>query len=264
MAKVCIVTGCSAGIGLALCQHLSEKGYKVYGISRSSSSENSFHQLKGDVASKEIRAAVQEVIRKEDRVDLLVNNAGISAIASVEDFAKDDFDRLINTNVWGTVNLIQTVLPKMREQNRGQIINISSIAANHGLIYRGYYSASKASVNKITEALRLELLKANIQVCSLNLGSIQTDISQRRIHSDVNNFYKDDLQTVFNKLEGSLQKGKTTKEVCLYIDRLLEKKRWKANPHFGDWLELLSKQLKKIANPFWFERSLARYSGIKH
>jgi NAD(P)-dependent dehydrogenase (short-subunit alcohol dehydrogenase family) len=144
--KVVLVTGASSGLGKSIAQYLSAKGFKVYGTSRSFGKDiEGVTMLKMNVTKKEeIKAALSIIIQIEQRIDVLINNAGIGMAAPLEDSETADFKNVIDTNLVGAYEVIKSVLPQMRKQGEGLIINVSSIAAKFGLPYRSAYCASKA------------------------------------------------------------------------------------------------------------------------
>lgn len=177
-----IITGTSSGIGFSLAEHLGKKGHSVYGLSRKIVESPFFESISVDITEKvQIENAIGKILEKEKSVDVLINNAGMGMVGAVEDSSKEEILHLFNLNLVGAVQVAQGVLPEMRNQKRGKIINISSIGSEMGLPFRGFYSASKAALDKVTEAIRYELLPWGIQVTSLHLGDIKTNIANHRI-----------------------------------------------------------------------------------
>jgi len=188
---IIVITGTSKGIGLALANKLSSKGHTVYGFSRNIVNNSNFTSVSVDITDrKQISDAVKSIIQKEKKIDVLVNNAGMGIVGSVEDTKKEEIHRLFNLNFVGCVEIISEILPYMRKYKSGKIINISSIGSEMGLPFRGFYSASKAALDKVTEALRYEIRKWNIQATSVHLGDIKTNIADSRIHTRVSKHYE--------------------------------------------------------------------------
>ena len=135
-----------------------------------------------DVTNQEmIEKGIETIIDQVGRLDILINNAGLGINGPLEDLPKRNIEQVFETNLFGTIGTIKAALPHMRKQKNGLIINISSIAGLVGLPYRTIYCASKFGVEGLTEALRMELKKFNIHVCSLQPGSISTEIKKRRL-----------------------------------------------------------------------------------
>jgi short-subunit dehydrogenase len=175
--KVALVTGASSGIGFATAKLLIRNGYIVFGTSREPELHGSegFTLLPLDVRSEEsVQQCVEIVLTKAKRIDLLVNNAGYGQIGAIEEnsvaAAKEQFD----TNVFGTMQVINAVLPTMRQQGSGHIINVSTILGLIALPYAGLYSASKFALGGLSEALRSEVAPFNIAVSLVEPGTVNT------------------------------------------------------------------------------------------
>src|SRR5690606_27767852 len=185
-----------------------EKGHTVYGLSRSRQDKILFHHIATDVTSKEnVLHSIQQIINESGRIDVLINNAGVGMLGAIEDVSKEDLEKLINVNVLGVIYTMQAVLPLMRLQKSGHILNVSSIASNHGLPFRGFYSASKSAIDRITESVRLENRKTGIEIATLNFGDIQTPIAENRIQSTVSNFYKSKYEKLIKAIDEEVEHG---------------------------------------------------------
>lgn len=263
MKKVIIITGTSAGIGLALAEYFGQKGHKVYGLSRKMVESEYFASISVDITEKEqIDKAIQQIITQENRIDILINNAGMGMVGAVEDATKQDITRLFNLNLVGAVQMMSAVLPKMREKRQGQIINISSIGSEMGLPFRGFYSASKSALDKITEAIRYEVSSWNIEVCSLHLGDIKTNIADNRVKSEVSEAYQNTFDRVYSLMNAHVDKGSEPIEVAQYIDQLLTKKSWKAHYYFGKMGQKIGVPLKWILPQKFYEKLMRRYNNL--
>ena len=156
---VALVTGASSGIGLAVAERLAQAGYRVYGTSRRQAEEGRFHfsMLALDVTrDASVDGAVSELIAREGRIDLLVNNAGFGLEpAAAEESSMAQAQALFDTNFMGVVRMTRAVLPHMRAQKKGRIINISSILGVVPMPYVALYAASKHAVEGYTEALTM-------------------------------------------------------------------------------------------------------------
>ncbi len=167
MSKVVLITGGSSGIGKSIGEFLNEKGFTVYGTSRNPNNypESKFKIIPLDVTKKEtIALAIETVVKKEDRIDVLINNAGVGITGPIEEISEKEIKANFETNFFGPINVIKAVLPQMRAQHSGLVINITSIAGYMGLPYRGVYSASKGALEIITEAFRMEIKDFNIKI----------------------------------------------------------------------------------------------------
>lgn len=185
-AKVFLVTGASRGIGRALAEEMARRGNIVYGTSRSWSRSDPappFHPIVMDVQDNEsVGAAVQRIVDAERRIDVLVNNAGISHSGSIEETPLETVRSLLETNYLGVVRTVQTVLPLMRRQGFGAIVNVGSAGGKIAIPFQSHYSASKFAVEGFTEALWQELHGSGIRVLLIEPGDVRTEIWNRSPH----------------------------------------------------------------------------------
>ncbi len=180
MDRVIIITGGSSGIGLAASKFFIKDGDRVYNFSRRPSPDRLAHNIKVDVSDfSQMQNAVNEVITKEGRIDVLVNSAGFSLAAPLEHIEREDYKYLFDVNFFGTLDMIRLVVPHMKEQG-GRIINVSSVAALTPIAYDPYYCASKAAINALTESLQPELRTRGIYITSLMPGGTKTPFSYKR------------------------------------------------------------------------------------
>ncbi|MER5789965.1 oxidoreductase [Streptomyces sp. NPDC001980] len=179
--KVALVTGASSGIGEAAARQLQQAGFIVYGAARridrmNGLAESGVRTLSLDVTSEtSVNNAVAEVIAAEGRIDVLVNNAGYGSYGALEDVPMEEARAQIEVNVFGLARLIQLVLPHMRAQHSGTIVNISSMGGRFATPMGAWYHASKYAVEGLSDALRLELKRFGIDVVLIEPGSIRTD-----------------------------------------------------------------------------------------
>lgn len=266
MSKVILITGASAGLGLSIANHLAAKGYTVYGVSRNiEQGSHSFHTLKMDVGDTEsIRTAVQRIISEQGRIDVLINNAGLSIAGPVENLAIADVSTILDTNVLGVLRTMQAVLPHMRARKAGHIINISSIGSENGLPFRGAYSASKAALDRLTEALRTELMPYNIQVCYVQPGGIKTDINAHRVLTQLpaDNVYKDSFDRCHQVIINSIDHGLPPAIFGEKIEKILHSAQVKRCYRVGKPMEKLSVMLKGLLPARTFERMMRKYYNI--
>ena len=183
MGKVVLITGGSSGIGKSIGEYLSAKGFVVYGTSRDASKIEShpFPLISLDVTKVEtISAAVQEVITREGRLDILINNAGMGITGPIEDTPTDEMRKVFDTNFFGAIDVMKAVLPQMRKQKDGIIFNITSIAGYMGLPFRGIYSATKGALELVTEATSMEVKQFGIKVINVEIKHIDLNDSMIR------------------------------------------------------------------------------------
>jgi NAD(P)-dependent dehydrogenase (short-subunit alcohol dehydrogenase family) len=179
--QVVLITGASSGIGKALAEDLRSVGAKVYGTSRKAAdSEPGMLQL--DVRSEEsVVKAVKRVMDKEGRIDVLINNAGYCLAGAVEDVSHAEAYEQLDTNFFGVLRMFRAVLPIMRAQRSGLVLNISSVAGRVTLPYQSMYSASKYALEAVTEALRLEAKAFGIRVSMIEPGDTKTKCTANRL-----------------------------------------------------------------------------------
>ncbi len=182
MAKVVLITGCSTGIGRDLAQRLSQAGYTVVATARQVDSMKDLPaalQLPLDVSQPDsVKKAVAQTIAQFGRIDVLVNNAGYAVTGALEELPEEKVKQVFDVNVFGVVRMIQAVVPHMRKQGAGRIINISSIAGKMSTPANGAYSATKFALEALSDALRVELASFGIQVVVIEPGSIRTNFDQ--------------------------------------------------------------------------------------
>lgn len=260
-----IITGTSTGIGFALAVYFGKKGHSVYGLSRKTVTSDSFKSVSTDITKKEdIDKAISEILKCEDRIDVLINNAGMGMVGAIEDAKQAEILQLMNLNVVGSVQMMAAVLPTMRTQKSGKIINISSIGSEMGLPFRGFYSASKSALDKVTEAIRYEIYPWNIEVCSLHLGDIKTNIAENRVKSEVSKPYQRVFEKVYTLMNEHVKDGTETEDVAKYIEHLLLKKKWKAHYYFGKFGQKIGVPLKWILPQNWFENLMKKYNKLEN
>ena len=186
--RVALVTGASSGIGEATAQRLAAAGYKVYGTSRrgAQTGERSFAMLPLDVTSDEsVAAAVGEVIRLEGRIDVLVNNAGFGvAPAGAEESSLDQARSIFDTNFFGLVRMTRAVVPHMRAQGSGRIINIGSVLGFLPMPYMALYAATKHAVEGYSESLDHELRTRGIRVTVIEPAYTKTPFDANALEPD--------------------------------------------------------------------------------
>lgn len=182
MKKVILITGISSGFGKETATLLARQGHTVYGTVRKETDTDPLVKvLKMDLADgATIVSAVNEVLKNENRIDVLINNAGMHTGGPIETMSFETVKLSMNTNFLGVVQLTQLVLPVMRKQGGGLIVNFSSIGGLMGLPYQGIYSAGKFAIEGFSEALRMEVKEFNIKVTVINPGDFHTSNSANR------------------------------------------------------------------------------------
>ena len=179
--KVILITGASSGIGYDTAERLAKQGHKVYGAARRMDKMLPLKDLgvipiQMDVTDDaSMVAVVNAVLKAEGRIDVLVNNAGYGYFGAIENVSMEEARRQIEVNVFGLGRLTQLVIPHMRQQGSGRIVNIASIAGKLAIYFGGWYHVSKFAVEGFSDALRMEMKPFGIDVVVIEPGAIRTD-----------------------------------------------------------------------------------------
>lgn len=269
MVKVVIITGASAGMGATTAEYLSDRGYRVFGASRRAETGrpiNGYTELKMDVTDEvSVQQAVDYVLSKEGRIDALVNNAGVGLIGSIEDTSDAEAKAIFETNVFGLMNVSRAVLPLMRKAGTGHIINFSSIAGLMGLPHRGIYSASKAAVIAITEAMSSEVLTFGVYVSAILPGDFKTSINDnRRVvekaqHSD----YRESTDRLNQLVHEEVAHSSDPILIAQKVDQILRSSKPKLIYMVGKPLQKLSTKLHFLLPGRLFEKIIMRHYKMK-
>lgn len=264
MSKVVLITGGSSGIGKSVGEFLKQKGYVVYGTSRNPQNiKNSQIELVAlDVTKNEtIQDCINEVVSAEGRLDVLINNAGAGITGPIEEIPEVEIKRNFETNFFGPINVIKAVLPQMRKQNSGLIINVTSIAGYMGLPYRGVYSASKGALELITEAFRMEIKDFNIHMTNVAPGDFATNIAAGRYHAPVNEKspYKEPYGNTLKLMDEHVDSGKDPLMMAEAIYKVINTSKPKVHYKVGEFMQKFSIVLKRILPDTMYEKLLMNH-----
>ncbi|WOC39888.1 SDR family oxidoreductase [Polaribacter sp. HL-MS24] len=267
MSKVVIVTGASSGIGKAIATLLNAEGCKVYGTSRNPSTLTSspFEMIALDVLDTEtIEHTIRFILDKEGRIDVLVNNAGMGITGSLEETPNFEMRRAFDTNFFGAIDMMKAVLPQMRAQKSGTIINITSIAGYMGLPFRGVYCATKAALEIITEAIRMEIKSFGIDVVNIAPGDVATNIVAGRYHTPVfeDSAYKEVYEANLDLINADVTTGIDPSRIAKKVHQIIHKKNPKIHYKVGGFMEKFSIVLKRILPDYLFEKLLRNHYKI--
>ena len=212
MKKVVIITGASRGFGELIAKKFQKEKFQVIATMRNVDSSPSLMELdnvdikKLDVTNKsDIKNVVDFTIKKYGRIDILINNAGYGAFGLLEEASEQEIRNQFDVNYFGLIDCIRGVLPQMRKQKDGVIINISSIAGRFGLPFTSLYNSSKFAVEGLTECLHYELSLFGIDIKTVAPGSFRTGF-----HDSVNfteNEKKEELDDIRENLKKALEEG---------------------------------------------------------
>ncbi|MBO6880179.1 SDR family oxidoreductase [Winogradskyella sp.] len=264
MSKVVLITGGSSGIGKSVGEFLKTKGFVVYGTSRNPDKypDSRFPIVALDVTKTEsIKSCIAEVLKLENKIDVLINNAGAGITGPVEEIPDEEIKRNFETNFFGPINVIKAVLPSMRAQNSGLIINVTSIAGYMGLPFRGVYSASKGALELITEAFRMELKDFNIEMTNVAPGDFATNIAAGRYHAPVleGSPYKEKYGHSLKTMDAHVDEGGDPNEMAKAIYNIIQTSKPKIHYKVGAFMQKFSVVLKRILPDKVYEKMLMKH-----
>lgn len=260
---VVFITGISSGFGLETAKLLSQQGYTVYGTARRAMNlPPDIYCLNVDVRDhKAVEKAIAEIIEREGRIDVLINNAGMGIGGPLEFATEEEIREQMDTNFMGLVHCVDAVLPHMRNKGYGKIIAISSIGGLMGLPFQGFYSASKFAIESYCEALRLETKQFGVKVVVVRPGDFATGFTGSRkktIHAEASQIYTSYAESMA-KVEHDETGGLKPQVLARRISRILRKK----NPLYGyvvaSFEQRLSVFLKRVLPAKWFASILRGY-----
>jgi len=236
--NVVLVTGASSGIGKSIAEYLAKEGYRVYGTSRKQQPGNNVDEQGGtdcfpkmiqlDVCSDEsVESAINYILEKEGTINILINNAGFGIAGSIEDTNEDEAYRQFNTNFFGVHRMCRRVLPIMRRQGNGLIINVGSVAGLISIPFQAMYSASKYAIEAFTEALRIEVRPFGIKVALVEPGDTRTGFTSNRqfvMASDDSSPYNSSFKKSINRMIKDELSGPSPEVVAKVVAGLIKKK----------------------------------------
>ena len=263
---IVFITGISSGFGLETARLLSQEGHTVYGtVRRSMVSLPKVHYLQLDVRDKEaVAKAVSQVVEKEGRIDVLVNNAGMGIGGPLEFATEEEIRLQMDTNFMGLVHCVDAVLPYMRKQGSGKIIALSSIGGLMGLPFQGFYSASKFAIEGYCEALRLETKALGIKVVVLRPGDFSTGFtgSRKKVKNQAALQAYPIYKTAIEKVEHDENGGLKPIVLARKISQIIKKNNPRNGYVVASLEQKLSVLLKRILPAKWFARILASYYRV--
>jgi NAD(P)-dependent dehydrogenase (short-subunit alcohol dehydrogenase family) len=260
MNKVVLVTGASSGLGQAVAAHLATLGHRVYGTSRAlAENQAGVHMLRLDVTDDaSVAACVEEVLAREGRIDVLVNNAGFGVCGAVEDTSMEEAHRQLETNFFGPVRMVRAVMPHMRRQQAGTLITVGSLAGQAGLPFQPFYSASKFALAGLNEALRLELVGSGIQATLVDPGDFKTGFTAARVlaaaaHSGPHTTQMEKTLRIYQHDE---EHGAPPREVARLIGGLVMRRNLRVRYAVGPFHQRVGVWLKRLVPAWLFERAM--------
>jgi len=265
--KVVLITGIQSGIGKNIGEYLIKNNFKVYGTCRNPSNypNSKINLIKSNINNiDEINSCINYIFSNGENIDVLINNAGIGFTGPVEDSNISDTEKLFSTNFFGPIEMIKAVLPLMRKNKSGLIINMTSIAGYIGLPFRGIYCASKSALEILTESLRLELKDYNINVTNIAPGDFKTNIISRRIDSFGNkdSIYFEKYYRSWKKMNKHVERsGCDPMIISKLVLKIINTKNPKIHYKAGTFFQKFSIVLKRILPDLIFEKMLTKYNN---
>ncbi len=268
-SRVVLITGASSGLGRVCAEHLAALGHRVYGTSRGASFPGPDAPDAGpslipmdvrDDAS--VRAAVDFVLARHGRLDVLVNNAGVGLAGSVEDTTPDEARDLFETNLFGAHRVCRAVLPTLREQRAGLIVNISSLGGLVTIPFQGFYSASKFALESMSEALRMEARPFGVRVTLLEPGDFKTNFTANRAfaaQAGDGSVYEERCRRAVAVMEHDEQGGADPMALARLVAALLEKRTPRPRYPLGMFFQKLLVGLKRFLPAGLVEKSIMAY-----
>lgn len=242
--KVALITGGSSGIGEAAAKLLKNNGYIVYAAARSIDKMNEtfrnegINTIKLDLARDEsIIKCIEFIIKEEGRIDVLINNAGFAQMGSIEETPMELGKQHYHINIFGTIHLSKLVIPYMRKNDFGKIVNISSIGGKIAGPFGGWYQSSKFALEGFSDVMRLEVKKFGIDVIILEPGAIKTPMldtmSDSIFEISGNGPYKSMVEKGAKSMKKMYEKSVLPEEIAHVILKAIEAKKPKIRYPFG-------------------------------
>jgi NAD(P)-dependent dehydrogenase (short-subunit alcohol dehydrogenase family) len=264
MSKVVLITGGSSGIGKSIGEFLHYKGFTVYGTSRNPDRilNSVFPLLTLDVRdTSSITATVSKIISLSGKIDVVINNAGVGITGPLEEIPSQEIKNNFETNLFGPIEVMKAVLPQMRLQQSGLIINVTSIAGYMGLPYRGIYSASKGALELITEALRMEVKSFGIHISNIAPGDFATNIAAGRYHAPVTkgSAYEASYGATLKEMDNHVDGGSNPNEMAEAVYRIIQNPNPKIHYKVGAFMQKFSIVLKHVLSDKMYEKMLMNH-----
>lgn len=264
MNKVVLITGGSSGIGKSIGEFLHNKGFIVYGTSRNPERilDSVFPLVALDVRdTASIQAAVAKIISISGSLDIVINNAGVGITGPLEEIPSEEIKNNFEINLFGPIEVMKAVLPQMRTQNSGLIINITSIAGYMGLPYRGVYSASKGALELITEALRMEVKSFGVHITNVAPGDFATNIAAGRYHAPVlvGSAYEIPYGNTLKTMDEHVDGGSNPNEMAEAVYSVIQAKEPRVHYKVGVFMQKFSIVLKRILPDKVYEKMLMNH-----
>lgn len=261
-----LITGASAGIGLACADLLHQRGWKVFGASRRGSSPGGWSALTMDVdLDGSVNAGVDSITRAEGRLGAVVACAGWGLAGAVEDTPIDQAKAQFETNFWGVVRVVQAALPVMRRQGGGRIVVVGSIGGIIGIPFQTYYSASKFALEGFAESVAYEVGPFSIDVTIVEPGNVKTDFTASRRMAEPaagQSAYVDSMTKAVGKMMHDETNGVPPADVAVAVAKVLTARRPPRRVSVGSLDERVGPLAKRLMPYALFERAAKGSLGL--
>jgi NAD(P)-dependent dehydrogenase (short-subunit alcohol dehydrogenase family) len=264
--KVALVTGASAGIGRACAATLHQAGWIVVGASRRGTAQGGWRGLVMDVDDEvSVCDGVRSVVRAQGRIDALVASAGWGVAGAIEHTSLEEAKAQLETNFWGSVRVVQAILPVMRAQGGGRIVLMSSIGGTLGIPFQAFYSASKFALEGFGEALAYEVEPFGVAVTLVEPGNVRTDFTANRrmaSASAADDVYRAALTKAVTVMQHDELNGVPAHDVAVAVRRILEARRPPRRASVGKAAERVAVLAKRLLPFRVFEAAAKGSLGV--
>ena len=263
--RVVLVTGASSGIGQACAAYLAARGLRVYGASRRGDAMTAANvtMLTADVSQDHsVDQAVATVLDREGRLDVVVNNAGMGIAGPVEDTTVEQAKAQFEVNFFGAFRVCRAVLPVMRSQGEGYIVNIGSIGGILAIPYQSMYSASKFALEGLSEALRMEVRGFGIRVVIIEPGDHKTELTRNRIVTGVGEPYLRSFQSALTKTAHDEQNGAGPEKIARLVHHVVNQHNPRLRYAIGPGPQRAAVWLKRLLPNTLVEFCMRTYYGL--
>ncbi len=263
--RVVLVTGASSGIGLACATHLAGRGYRVYGTSRRpGTGQAGIAMLVADVTDDHsVQQAVAAVLEREGRLDIVVNNAGMGIAGPVENTSIEQAKWQLEVNFFGAFRVCRAVLPALRSQRSGYIVNIGSIGGLIAIPYQAMYSASKFALEGLSESLRMEVRPFGVKVVIIEPGDHKTAITENRTQmAGGTDAYSQSFQAALARTAHDEQSGPGPEQIARLLYRIVNTRNPRLRYTIGPATQRAAVWLKRFLPYSVTEYSMRSYFGL--
>jgi NAD(P)-dependent dehydrogenase (short-subunit alcohol dehydrogenase family) len=208
-----------------------------------------------------IHLAVAQIIQSTGRLDVVINNAGVGITGPLEEIPMEEIKNNFDTNFFGPIAVMKAVLPQMRQQKSGLIVNVTSLAGYMGLPYRSVYSASKGALELITEALRMEVKSFGIQITNVAPGDFATNIAAGRFHAPIiqGSDYERAYGSILKTMDEHVDSGSNPNEMAEAVFQIIQDKNPRIHYKVGAFMQKFSIVLKRILPDTVYEKMLMNH-----